>query len=145
MATATAKSRTSGAKSRTASAKPRAAGAATGRQAGAARQRRARAAVARERRFAARLAAAFRLRPELARLAQPDTLVCRCEDVPYQSLSDCRDAREAKLTTRCGMGPCQARVCGPALEALFGWPREAPRPPLTPVPFQALVERAPQY
>ncbi len=107
----------------------------------AAEHRRAQAAVARERRFAERLAAAFQLRPELRQLAQQDTIVCRCEDVPRSALEAFREPREAKLAARCGMGPCQARVCGPALEALFGWPREAPRPPLSPVPFQALAER----
>ena len=30
-------------------------------------------------------------------------------------------ARQAKLYARAGMGACQGRVCGPALEFLFGW------------------------
>ncbi|MGA9718297.1 MAG: pyridine nucleotide-disulfide oxidoreductase, partial [Acidobacteriaceae bacterium] len=89
-------------------------------------------------RFAARLNAAFALRPELLSLAQPDTIVCRCEDVPYGALTTYQSWNEAKLQTRCGMGPCQGRVCGPATEALFGWHTSSVRPPLTPVPLSAM-------
>ena len=83
-------------------------------------------------RFARRLDAAFALRPEMAQLAGDDTFVCRCEDVPRRALDACRDWREAKLYTRCGMGPCQGRICGPAAEILFGWKHDSVRPPLTP-------------
>lgn len=89
-------------------------------------------------RFAARLNAAFALRPELLSLAQPDTIVCRCEDVPYGALTTYQSWNEAKLQTRCGMGPCQGRVCGPATEALFGWHTSSVRPPLIPVPLSAM-------
>jgi hypothetical protein len=101
---------------------------------------RARASVERHRRFAARLERAYSLRDELRTLAHDDTLVCRCEDVPLGALRPFDDAREAKLATRCGMGPCQARVCGAALQFVLGWEREPPRPPLVPVPFAALAE-----
>jgi len=40
--------------------------------------------------------------------------------------------REAKLQTRCGMGPCQGRVCGSAAEFLLGWKHESVRPPVFP-------------
>jgi NADPH-dependent 2,4-dienoyl-CoA reductase/sulfur reductase-like enzyme len=83
-------------------------------------------------RFARRLDATFAPRPELAQLAAPDTLVCRCEDVPRSALERCSNWREAKLHTRCGMGPCQGRVCGAATEVLFGWSHDSVRPPLTP-------------
>ena len=89
-------------------------------------------------RFAARLNAAFALRPELLSLAQPDTIVCRCEDVPYGALTTYQSWNDAKLQTRCGMGPCQGRVCGPATEALFGWHTSSVRPPLIPVPLSAM-------
>ncbi|HVS16576.1 MAG TPA: FAD/NAD(P)-binding oxidoreductase [Thermoanaerobaculia bacterium] len=105
---------------------------------------RARAAIfraSRERRFAAALERAFTLRPELRDLPRDDTVVCRCEDVPWGAVRVWRDPRQAKLETRCGMGPCQGRVCGAALEVLRGWPRETPRPPLIPVPFHALADR----
>jgi NADPH-dependent 2,4-dienoyl-CoA reductase/sulfur reductase-like enzyme len=88
------------------------------------------AARDRYRGFAERLARACELRPELRALPRPDTLVCRCEDVPHAQLQAHHDGRSAKLLTRCGMGPCQARVCGPACEFLYGWRPDAVRPPL---------------
>ena len=89
-------------------------------------------------RFAARLKAAFALRSELLGLAQPDTIVCRCEDVTYAALAPFDNWADAKRQTRCGMGPCQGRVCGPATEALFGWCNSSVRPPLFPVPLSAI-------
>ncbi len=83
-------------------------------------------------RFVERLAAAFALREELRGLAQENTLVCRCEDVPHGALRECHSWREAKLHTRCGMGPCQGRICGPATQFLYGWHAPAPRPPVFP-------------
>lgn len=90
-------------------------------------------------RFSARLARAFRLREELRDLARPETIVCRCEDVPLARIRPCRSLREAKLATRAGMGPCQGRICGPALRFLFGWSGDSVRPPILPVPVGALV------
>jgi hypothetical protein len=66
-------------------------------------------------------------------MPQPDTLVCRCEDVPFSALADCTGWTDAKLHRRCGMGACQGRVCGDAAQFLFGWTPPAPRPPLSPV------------
>jgi NADPH-dependent 2,4-dienoyl-CoA reductase/sulfur reductase-like enzyme len=83
---------------------------------------------------------AFSLRPELRRLARPETVVCRCEDVDFGSLDSSWSAREAKLYTRAGMGPCQARVCGPALRYLFGWESDTVRVPIAPVLVGTLKE-----
>ena len=94
------------------------------------------------RRFAAALERAFALRGELKTLPQPDTLVCRCEDVPLGRIRGCRGWREAKLHTRCGMGPCQGRVCGPALEFLQGWKVESVRPPVFPARVGSLIKAA---
>jgi NADPH-dependent 2,4-dienoyl-CoA reductase/sulfur reductase-like enzyme len=91
-----------------------------------------------EKRFAARLEAAFRLRPELRSLASSETIVCRCEDVTYKKLAARSGWTDAKLQTRCGMGPCQGRICGPATQTLFGWTPKSIRPPLFPVPVSAL-------
>jgi D-hydroxyproline dehydrogenase subunit alpha len=91
-----------------------------------------------ERKFAARLEAAFRLRPELGLLPTPETIVCRCEDVAYKNLAARTGWTDAKLQTRCGMGPCQGRICGPATQTLFGWAPKSIRPPLFPVPVSAL-------
>ena len=89
-------------------------------------------------RFVERLKTAFALRPELLSLAEPDTIVCRCEDVTFEALKGYEDWNDAKRQTRCGMGPCQGRVCGPATEALFGWRPSSVRPPLYPVPLSAM-------
>ena len=82
---------------------------------------------------------AFPLRPELKNLARPDTLVCRCEDVSHQQLREHASWRSAKLHHRCGMGPCQGRVCAPAAEFLFGWEIDSVRPPLFPVRCSSLA------
>ncbi|MFZ0590295.1 MAG: FAD/NAD(P)-binding oxidoreductase [Bryobacteraceae bacterium] len=89
--------------------------------------------------FAFRLAAAFALRPELKGLPAADTIICRCEDVPYSALENMSDWRTAKLLTRCGMGPCQGRVCGAATEFLFGWQAESIRPPVFPARIETLL------
>lgn len=90
-------------------------------------------------RFAAALDRAFALRPELKQIAKDDTLVCRCEDVPLGRIRNNVGWREAKLQTRCGMGPCQGRVCGPAVEFLIGWKSESVRPPLFPARVSSLT------
>jgi D-hydroxyproline dehydrogenase subunit alpha len=82
---------------------------------------------------------AFPLRAELKNLAQPDTLVCRCEDVPQVRLREHGSWRAAKLHARCGMGPCQGRVCAPAAEFLFGWEIDSARPPVFPVHCSSLA------
>jgi NADPH-dependent 2,4-dienoyl-CoA reductase/sulfur reductase-like enzyme len=88
------------------------------------------------RRFAQLLDSTFRLRSGLRNLPLPETMVCRCEDVPYSRLQQHTSWRSAKLHTRCGMGPCQGRVCGPATEFLFKWNPDSVRPPV----FAARVE-----
>ena len=84
------------------------------------------------RRFGSRLERTFALRAELRSLARTDTIVCRCEDVALSTIASCGSAREAKLASRAGMGPCQGRVCGPAIEFLFGWDSDTVRPPARP-------------
>lgn len=90
--------------------------------------------------FSRLLARHFALRPELLRLCQPDTLVCRCEDVPYAALQPHVDWRSAKLHTRCGMGACQGRICGAATAALFGWSKDTARIPLAPTRIASLID-----
>ena len=99
------------------------------------------AARARLRAEADSLAAAFALRPELLDLANHETIVCRCEDVRLGDLDRAWSFRQAKLYTRIGMGACQGRTCGAALECLRGggWPREMPRPPVQSARVEALL------
>jgi len=91
------------------------------------------------RRFARRLDHTFRLRPELKNLPSAETLVCRCEDVSYSRLQQQTSWRSAKLQTRCGMGPCQGRVCGPATQFLFKWEPDSVRPPVFPARVASLA------
>jgi NADPH-dependent 2,4-dienoyl-CoA reductase/sulfur reductase-like enzyme len=100
------------------------------------------AKAAKQRGFGERLASAFALRDELRRLPQPETIVCRCEDVSFGSLTGRNGWTDAKLQTRCGMGACQGRVCGPAIEYLLGWKNASVRQPLYPVPLEAFCSAA---
>jgi D-hydroxyproline dehydrogenase subunit alpha len=91
------------------------------------------------RRFARILDQTFSLRRELSALPSPETMVCRCEDVPYSRLQPYTSWRAAKLHTRCGMGPCQGRVCGPATNFLFKWNPDSVRPPIFPARVENLA------
>ncbi len=91
------------------------------------------------RRFARMLDRTFRLRSELKELPSADTIVCRCEDVSYSRLQGHRSWRVAKLQTRCGMGPCQGRICGPATQFLFDWNPDSVRPPVFPARVESLA------
>ena len=93
--------------------------------------------------FAGALDRTFRLRPELRSLPLAETIVCRCEDVTYARLRQQRSWRAAKLQTRCGMGPCQGRVCGPTTQFLFGWISDSVRPPIFPTRFSTLAAMSP--
>jgi NADPH-dependent 2,4-dienoyl-CoA reductase/sulfur reductase-like enzyme len=96
-----------------------------------------------QRLHAAALAATFSPRPELLQLPRAETLVCRCEDVPLGRLDAAWTPRQAKLYTRAGMGPCQGRICGPALERLLGWDEpDSVRPPIEPLPLATLADLA---
>jgi NADPH-dependent 2,4-dienoyl-CoA reductase/sulfur reductase-like enzyme len=89
--------------------------------------------------FAQRLDAAFAPREELRTLATAETIICRCEDVTRDALKACQTGRAARLHTRCGMGPCQGRVCGPATEFLFSWSAASSRPPVFPARISTLA------
>lgn len=53
------------------------------------------------------------------------SVVCRCEEVTYTTIRraveefDAADLRSVKLTTRCGMGRCQGRMCGDAVAGIL--------------------------
>lgn len=102
----------------------------------------------------ARLDAALALRPLLDALypapaldIPDDAIVCRCEEVSAGRIraaarSGPPDPAVAKAATRCGMGPCQGRQCGYAVQALIAEVHDIPqgdvaffniRPPLKPV------------
>ena len=81
-----------------------------------------------------------------------DTVVCRCEEVTAGEIravvrqDGVTDARTAKLLVRPGMGWCQGRVCGYAVERVVadvnGVPavhRPVERPVAVPVPLGLLT------
>ena len=95
--------------------------------------------LAREHAFAAAVASAFPMPSAWAERLRDDTLVCRCEDVPWSAVRDRPDLRAAKLATRCGMGHCQGRLCHDTLAAVMHWPRLPVRAPLSPAPLATLL------
>jgi NADPH-dependent 2,4-dienoyl-CoA reductase/sulfur reductase-like enzyme len=120
------------------------------------RSRQLRRRLKRLRTFAARLAEVASPPPELLRrLASPETLVCRCEEVTVGTITDALradpsigSASTAKLLTRVGMGMCQGRMCEHAVRRLLGESRGrllrdipgfVPRPPVKPIPLAALA------
>jgi NADPH-dependent 2,4-dienoyl-CoA reductase/sulfur reductase-like enzyme len=104
------------------------------------------------------------LRPFLDRLYRPapsvlvpgddEVIACRCEEVSVGRIR--RAARlgapgpnQLKAFTRCGMGPCQGRICGPIVSAVMadvlGKPiaeigTYRPRAPFKPITVGALAE-----
>ncbi len=104
---------------------------------------RLRRRLVREFRFAGAVAAAFPVPADWGARLRDDTLVCRCEDVPWSALRDCADLRAAKLATRCGMGHCQGRLCHDALAMIRLLPRLPVRAPLMPVALETLLAAAP--
>jgi NADPH-dependent 2,4-dienoyl-CoA reductase/sulfur reductase-like enzyme len=113
--------------------------------------------LVRLRRFRAALDRLFRVRPGLTGLAAADTLVCRCEELTLAEVeagmaSGGTGLRTLKVMTRLGMGPCQGRMCWPAMARLLaartGRPVQAAgplsaRPPIQPVTVGELAADEP--
>jgi NADPH-dependent 2,4-dienoyl-CoA reductase/sulfur reductase-like enzyme len=113
-----------------------------------ARTRSAERELRRGERFQRALAALYAAPTLLDELARPDTLVCRCEEVPLGAVEQELRAGTAtsgavKRVTRAGMGRCQGRYCGPVLVELAArahartpdeWSGFAPAPPFKPLP-----------
>jgi len=92
-------------------------------------------------------------RPGLYELAKADTIVCRCEEITLgevkAALADGATAmKEVKRMTRMGMGNCQGRMCGPALQEIIAGEKGFspdrigylnPRPPVRPIPLGVLA------
>lgn len=74
--------------------------------------------------FAELLQQLFRLRPGWLSWMTPETLVCRCEEIPFQQIAaaikddHAHDVKTVKALTRCGMGLCQGRICGHSMTAI---------------------------
>jgi NADPH-dependent 2,4-dienoyl-CoA reductase/sulfur reductase-like enzyme len=87
------------------------------------------------------------------RVPRGDTIVCRCEEVTAQQIVDvvalgCSGPNQAKSFLRCGMGPCQGRMCGLTVTELIAEARGVPpeevgyfrlRPPVKPITLAELA------
>ena len=88
-------------------------------------------------------------------LRQPvgETLACRCEEVTAQQVRDmarigCEGPNQMKAFLRCGMGPCQGRLCGLTVTELIAAERDTTpadvgyyrlRPPVKPITLAELA------
>jgi len=84
---------------------------------------------------------------DIFRRPSDPTIVCRCEevsagDIRAMSRLGCSGPNQAKSFSRCGMGPCQGRMCGITVGEILAEARHAPmqkvgyyriRPPIKPV------------
>jgi hypothetical protein len=116
------------------------------------RARPLRAALRRELAIRPFLDALYRPAPSVL-VPADDIVACRCEEVTVAQIR--RAARlgaqgpnQAKAFTRCGMGPCQGRICGPIVSAVMadtlGKPiteigAYRPRAPYKPISLGALA------
>ncbi|MEI8144566.1 MAG: FAD-dependent oxidoreductase [Alphaproteobacteria bacterium] len=103
--------------------------------------------------FADAVAGAMALRSAQVAAIASDTIVCRCEDITRAEIdaavgSGAENINQMKHYTRCGMGPCQGRMCGDIAAELvaqrLGRTRDevgfwTQRVPLRPVAFDALI------
>jgi NADPH-dependent 2,4-dienoyl-CoA reductase/sulfur reductase-like enzyme len=94
--------------------------------------------------------------PRWSRLPEGDTIVCRCEEVTAGQLLEAvgigaMGPNQAKAFLRCGMGPCQGRLCGLTVTELISKARGvAPaevgyfrlRPPVKPITLAELAAMA---
>ncbi len=119
--------------------------------------------AARVRRLLASLQRYTHVRPFLDTLYRPqqknripddDVLVCRCEEVTagqirkYVELG-CKGPNQTKAFGRCGMGPCQGRLCGLTVTEVIAQKREVDpsevgyyriRPPIKPILLGTFAE-----
>jgi thioredoxin reductase/bacterioferritin-associated ferredoxin len=112
----------------------------------------ARAALDKALVFAGAINRLMRARPAMVDGIAAETVICRCEDVRRGEIeaaiaAGAREINQLKHFTRCGMGPCQGRMCGETAATLLArhvGSREAAgywtgRPPLRPVPLADLL------
>jgi NADPH-dependent 2,4-dienoyl-CoA reductase/sulfur reductase-like enzyme len=91
--------------------------------------------------------------PEFISNPPDETIVCRCEEVTAGRIREmarlgCRGPNQTKFFSRCGMGPCQGRICGTPVtqilaRTLSALPSEVGayrvRSPLKPVPLSVIA------
>ncbi|WP_394139922.1 (2Fe-2S)-binding protein [Cytobacillus oceanisediminis] len=81
------------------------------------------------------------------------TIICRCEEISYEEVEEVighggRTFDDVKRLTRCGMGPCQAKICTGLVAniiqeqtalALSEIPLPRMRMPLSPIKLETLA------
>ncbi len=91
--------------------------------------------------------------PSWVRSPDDGTLVCRCEEVTAGAIRTCArsdhgDPNQLKSLLRCGMGPCQGRMCATVISEIVAAAKSAspaavgrfrPRPPIKPVSLEDLA------
>jgi NADPH-dependent 2,4-dienoyl-CoA reductase/sulfur reductase-like enzyme len=96
------------------------------------------------------------LYPPSQQLLNPadDVVICRCEEVQAGALRSvialgCQGPNQAKSFLRCGMGPCQGRLCGPTVSDIFAQTQNRAlddvgyyriRPPLKPLTVREFAQ-----
>lgn len=87
------------------------------------------------------------------RQPEGDTIACRCEEVTAKQVRDtakmgCEGPNQMKAFLRCGMGPCQGRLCGLTITELIAAERKTTqdevgyyrlRPPVKPITLAELA------
>jgi D-hydroxyproline dehydrogenase subunit alpha len=102
-------------------------------------RRRARLAT-----FAEALKRAFPIPSQWPEELEPDTVICRCEEVPFERVRysvtelGATTARTVKSLSRTGMGWCQGRMCGYAVACLTATLSDRP---VTEVDLAAFAQR----
>jgi NADPH-dependent 2,4-dienoyl-CoA reductase/sulfur reductase-like enzyme len=90
---------------------------------------------------------------ESLRRPEGDTIACRCEEVTAEQIRDmarigCEGPNQMKAFLRCGMGPCQGRLCGLTVTELIADERGTTpdevgyyrlRPPVKPITLAELA------
>ena len=90
---------------------------------------------------------------EAMRIPEGETMVCRCEEISAQQITDtialgCAGPNQMKSFLRCGMGPCQGRLCSLTVTELMARARGVSpqevghyrlRPPVKPISVAELA------
>lgn len=84
------------------------------------------------------------------------TIICRCEEISYEEIEEvisngARRFDDVKRLTRCGMGPCQSKICANLVAGIIhektGLPfTEIPLPrmrmPISPIKLETLATKS---
>ena len=95
--------------------------------------------------------------PQQNRIPTDEVIVCRCEDVSAGAIRQyvalgCLGPNQTKAFGRCGMGPCQGRMCGLSVTEIIADQRQVPpaevgyyriRSPLKPITLAQLSTETP--